>query len=472
MADKERAQHEEVVADPTRVNGAAYVDDDEEDFSPADWDIDSIIPEEFKSLMSSGDEDNQDPEDAPPEQKSSPKEPEDNNEEAVPLPTLSHDEDDISDDDIDTSPEAIEKLLAGDVDAVIKKKDGSEEEDTPFWVDDEDYQVVRDKFETYGLDAKQLDKLVRKVADKYTVDNHKVLEGVNTDLENTKKELETHRSEIQRLRELERAVRFDQSDEVKEKYITPINQAYKEIQTVLDNEGATVSMRDVLGAPNRTELVKLLQAGNVEDSQMTPIINQWRNYKQLAREYSADKEKAQKSLQNVLSANISEDTANKVFKNRLAKLIEDDERFQYLLEKTKDGKLPEHVQRVATGAKQNYDALIQALNSPHEHAFSDKWLNDLAEFVTRATHNDYIQEQYYPLKKENESLRSTLTKLVKKHTQLAKAAKGIQGKQGVVRKNQNDKSEDDATVLKEQYQKILQDRHGIDAILPDLNDYE
>jgi hypothetical protein len=68
-------------------------------------------------------------------------------------------------------PDSIDKLLAGELDAVTKKsklksKSGEEDsDDKPTWHEDEEYAELLEKVNYTGVSQKELDKIIQKAAD-------------------------------------------------------------------------------------------------------------------------------------------------------------------------------------------------------------------------------------------------------------------------------------------------------------------
>lgn len=388
------------------------VDDDEEDLE---------LPE-YKNAPSKESDEDEEEEDQDEE--------EDDNEESY--------EESEGDDDEDLSleSESIDKLLSGELDAVSKKKKKSadvEQDEDIFWHDDEDYTEIVNKLNYSDVDQKELDKLIKKVADKKTLDTSKYVQGLTSELSQLKKSRELLDSEIKRLKEVERAAHFDNSPEVQEKYGKPISDSILAIKDVLDLEGIDVSIREVIDAKDRTSLNRLLEDYAIDDASKTKLQNHWKNYRELQMQYEVDKSEAKNNLKKHLSTNIPEETATKILRNGLANLLKTSEEMKYIQDGIDEGlDKNKEVNDVLALAKQNFFQLVSVLSTPSEYVHNHSWLEGLAKYVVDASHSRNLATKYHSEVKEKQRLEKDLAKVVKAYKKLAGSAKGITGdKNGV-----------------------------------------
>lgn len=389
------------------------------------FNIDDLIPENLRQAVSEHQKETPEAED-----------PEEQEEETSPLPTLEASEDnrELTEEDADFSPEALDKLLSdGDVDAIIKKapKVPEETDDLPFWHEDDDYKALSQHLHAYGLEAGDIDKVLRKVVDKSTLDNKTLVDGLNDEISNLKSQYSNTKTEIERLRELERVVRFEESEETKKNYLQPIFSARDEVDAILQREGIKISASDLFQAKDVTGMTKLLGENDLEAKDLNTIRNHFRNYKDLVLKYNADRDAAKQSLKKVLKTNISDDTVKKVFTNQINKMLTENEALGYVRDGLKDRtKIPPDVVNVLVNSEANFKNFVEALNSPQEHVFSPEFLNDLAAYVFNAAHNERMAKVYPTIADENSKLKKALVKVSDQYKKLAKGAKGIQGGRG------------------------------------------
>lgn len=432
MPEKDDNTTEETPEDFTPLNGAVPAPTPpvpEADLnSIAGFNIDDLIPENLRKAVTE-------------HQKVTQPVEEDEEEEVVDeplLPTLDAAEDnqEFTADNADFSPEALDRLLKeGDIDAIIKKptKVPEDTDDLPFWHEDDDYKALTQHLYAYGLEANDVDKVLQKVIDKSTLDNRSLVDGLNEEINNLKSQYTNTKSEIERLRELERVVRFEESEETKKNYLQPIYSARDEVDAILEREGIKVSAAELFQAKDVTGMTKLLGEHDLEGKDLNTIRNHFRNYKDLVIKYNTDREAAKQSLKKVLKTNISDDTVKKVYTNQVNKLLTDNEALAYIREGLKDrNKIPNDVVNVLVNSEANFKNFVEALNSPQEHVFSPEFLNDLAAYVFNAAHNERMAKAYTPIAEENNKLKEALVKVSGEYKKLVKSAKGIQGSRGGV----------------------------------------
>ena len=450
-----------------------------------DDDIDDLIPEELKialktkSTTSNKDTDDDDDEDLNKKSSRSTQDADDDTDDDtfVSKEELDgepgEDEEDTKlnstedDEDVDISPEGIERLLKGELDAA--KPDKDVDDDTPFWHEDDTYQELTKQLSNFGAKPEQVDKIIRAAIDKSKIDNSKLVQGLENKVKESENSADTYKTELTRLKEIERGVRFDYSDEVKEKFGAPMQNAAQEIHTILQREGVNVPAVNLLTAKNKTEMMKLLEDTNLEDADLTKISNQWRSYKETETAYNAAKTEAQKDLKKALSSSISKETVQSILRNSLGDFVKADPKYGYISDAIRKGvQQDEPVSKLIARGKTNFVNMVEALTAPSEHIHSEQWLNGLAKFMFNAAHDELTAKKYYDLAREHSTTVDNFKKLARDYKKLASSAKGLTGKgKGVATKaGRRDKSEkeQESEILKE-FNDFLKNDNLIDDIL-------
>lgn len=438
--------------------------------------IDDLIPEELRLAVEGNQKDVKEKEEKsvlPPE--------EDDEEEDSDLAEdegediLEADEESDDDSDLSLDPESIDKLLAGELDAVTKKsklksKSGEEGEDKPTWHEDEDYAELLEKVNYTGVSQKELDKIIQKAADTKVLENGAYTTGLQAEVNRLKNTTETMTLELQRLKEIERLAHFDNSEEVTERYAQPMTSAIENIKEILDLEGIDVSAADIIHAKDRGTLNKLLEDYALDDDSKLKLHNNWKDYRTLQLQYKTDKEEAKLDLRKHLSTSIPPEIQKKILRNSLTDFMKSDESVAYIKDAVNKGLVenpnPE-VAGVINLASTNFQNLVGALASPSEFIHNDKWLGGLAKYMLDASHNKNIAMKYKTLLQEKEANDKNFVKIVKAYRKLAGSAKGITGKPGgIAFANSNGKAskKDEAAILAE-FQGLLDGDIKIDSLM-------
>lgn len=422
--------------------------------------IEDLIPPELRALAKDDDEPAEEPggdDDAPEKDVESvppvveDEEPEPDKEE------LPEDEEDA-----DVTPEDIEKLLSG-------KKDDEDEapEEKAFWAESEDYKELRKTLENIGVDTAGLDKILQHVADKTQIDQSKIIQGLKEDADKSRGSVEQVRGELDRLRQIERAVRFDSSEEVRTKYGVPLQEAAQKIADVLNREGVGVTLQQVLTAKNRSEMASLFDDANLTDKDMATIANQWRTYKEVDTAYRTEKESVQKDLTRALGTTIAPETVDATLKNALGTMLKRDPRFSYVREALDEG-LDNHedVMEMLELASSNFRSFVGALSDPSARLHSEEYLGKLAGFMFDSAHGRLMSARHTELQAEYDKLKKASSKLAKNYRELVESAKGITGAKGPARGNgKHSAPDEDEKEAAETYQKLLKDDRALDELL-------
>jgi len=392
-----------------------------------DFDLDALIPKELKEAAEKARE-------AEPELKEAPKQVaqvddeedyEDEEEERTPPAPINDDE------ELDLSADAIDALLKGDPDAVKKKAAEEGDDDAPWWATDEDYTNLTKKLSDYGIKPKEIDSLLSKAIDKSTLETNKYATSIKEKLSKTEKEFQALETDYVRLREMEKAVLFDESETTREKYLVPKAQAAQDIQNILEREGVKVSVQQLLNAKNKVEMMNMLGDHNIDDADMNKISTQWRAYKDINVEHAAARNEARKGLQSTLAVNISPELTTKILRNGLLEMIDIDD-FKYIGEAVKDLDANPEVETMLANANSNFKTLLNAMASPSDYAHNNKWLTQFAKHCYNNAHNSLQAKKAKTLAAENKQLTENLKKVVTQYRTLAGSAKGITGRGGAV----------------------------------------
>jgi hypothetical protein len=355
---------------------------------------------------------------------------------------------------VDLSTESIEKLLKGD----FSEPETKQEEEKPFWYEDEDYKELTSRLENYGLKDQAIDKVLKKVADRYEIDSGKLVQGLTSQLEEAKKKADVLEAEQKRLRDLERSVLFDQLEETKTKYGAPMIEAVEDIKNVLTREGSKISVNQILQAKNKVELLNLVEGLGLPEKDLVRVMEQWRTYKDTETAYSAAKTEAREKGIGAVTAKISDTTIETIFKNGLRSLIKSRDDYGYIDKAISSGidKSPE-VGNVIGMGKTNAFTFIKALQNPTEHLHSEQWMEGLVKYTLDSAHNKYLADQVPKLRARTSELEENLAKVIVEYKKLAVAAKGLNGSKspGFIRNAENDssKSELNSKEVLEQFAK-------------------
>lgn len=339
----------------------------------------------------------------------------------------------VDDADVPITDDILSKIAEGDIEAALVQPVPTEQEELPEWVNEEEYKNLARRLSNYGADTKLIDALLKKVVDSHTINNGKILQSTRAELDKIAKEKELREVENQRLKQLERAVRFDHLPTTKEKYLQPMSTLAQSMHEVLTREGVPLSVKDIMSAKNRTELVGMINKHNLEDADITKLSNGWRQYKDLELGYNTDREAALRDLNKALSVYITEDTANKVFLNRFSDKIKNKEEYGYLADAVAKGvETNPKAAEVIDRARSNLINFIDAINKSSDVAHDENFINGLTDFMIDASHNSYIREEHKQLQQRASTLETAFKNLYKHYKQLASGAKGITGKPGHV----------------------------------------
>ena len=338
---------------------------------------------------------------------------------------------DTGDDLKNVSTDNIDDLIAGKVTA---KADDAPE--TPDWHETPEYKdLIKKVGFVNGIKNEDFDKAIKAVLDKKVIETSTYTNGLEEKITKAKQTEEGLKEEVSRLKNIEKDAFFDNLEETKEKFATPMNNAATQLKQVLDINGSTVSLNKVLLAKNITEFNNLLKDQGLDEKDLDSARSLWRSYNDLHRDYKASKEDARSSLKNHMSSNIPEETVKKIMGNTIADAMKKDPRFDYIKNGISQDEYPEEVTKVLGRAHQNFANITQALSNPHDSARNSTWLGQLAAFTLDAAHNANEAAKLPDVISKLAAKEEDMKKLVVAFTKLRDSNKGINGSNGIARMN-------------------------------------
>lgn len=334
-------------------------------------------------------------------------------------------------DNIDTSPEAIEKLLSGDKQAVRRKTaDTSTNNEKAPWEEDEDYQALLTKAERAGIEQTELNTLLTKVADSSKLSSSTHLQGLTQEINDLKATVNARDLENSRLKKVEKEALFDTSAEIQEKFTKPMNASAKAIHRILENEGATVPLATILNAQNRIEFNELIRNLPLDDNDTITITNAWKQYKDLDFQRQTARSESATQLAKHLSFEIPKEVVISTLKTSLLELVREPG-FEHLQLAVNEGfdKHPD-ANKLIGDAKQNYMFLTEALSNPADHVKNPQYLSRLAKHVIDNADARLHRDKYYTERENHTKTLDSLKKIVVKYSELLDSASGISNKPG------------------------------------------
>lgn len=373
------------------------------------------------------------------------------------------------DDELDLSSDNIDKLIDGDNDAVNKKP---VQDTKPHWHEDPTYKELTTKFKFSNITPEKIDKLILDAIDKKVLTDSEERNTLNIEVEQLKSSDALKSAEIDRLKNIERTAFFDRMPETNETYFKPMVQLETSMKAVLDMEGTSVSLQQILAAKNKAEFTETIKDIDFDDATLQKMTNYWRGYKELQFKYLEDKKTAQTNLRQHLSFNIPDDAANKLFSTSILDFSQADERYSYIKKAINEGlQGHEHVGKILHAAKSNFLQIIRAISNPVDYSKNVKFLDSIAKFTLDAAHSAHIEDQHKSLQEQNKILQTNLVKVVNAYRKLKGSAEGITGKKGPLVRTNKENGHDRASKKDlEEFQNLLSNKIGVADILPTFDD--
>lgn len=357
--------------------------------------------------------------------------------------------------DITTNEPSEEDVDISDIDGLIAGKTSVKaSEDTPEvpdWHETEEYKnLIKKVGFVNGIKNDDFDKVIKAVVDKKIIESETYKNGLEEKITKAKQTEENLKSEIDRLKNIEKDAFFDNLEETKTKYAEPMSAAAREMIKILDINGVKTDINKLLLAKNLTEFTNLLKNENLDDTDTTQVKNLWRTYQESHRDYIAAKNDARNNLKQHMSSNIPEETVKKIMGSTIAEAMKRDPRFEYIKNGIAQDEYPKEVTQVLSRAQQNFANIVQALSNPIDSARNSAWLQRLSEYTLDASHNAAEAAKVPEIIKQKMELEVNLKKLAAAHIKLMNSAKGINGANGISRGVSANGSSSDEQASKEQ----------------------
>lgn len=318
-----------------------------------------------------------------------------------------------------------------EIDKIIKEHSPDQEDEPepepekPFWKDHDIYKSIVDKLTYAGVPAAHMDKLLQEVADSKTIENGKLITGLETRVAEKDQLLQEYKDEFIRLKDIERSAFFDSMPETAESFISPMQTARSIMQNIIERESIPVPLDQLLATKNKSEYTRLLESLDIDDVAYNQLTNQWRNYKELQDQYLVASKEAKENLGAKLKLNITPERESQILKNTLQEAVATDDQMRYIEHAVVDG-LDKHapVGKLLADYQTHFKSLARALSNPQDYVTSNRWMTSLARFVLKAQHDALQSSQYGMLKADYDKKMHEMQTLVKAYVDLRGEAKG------------------------------------------------
>lgn len=365
----------------------------------------------------------------------------------------------MDDDSLDlSSPDAIDKLIAGDLEALKPNKQPKPVEH-PWYSND-----VYKKMLTRGISKDELDKLILEASDTKILDTSKYAQSVEEKANQYEQELGYTKKELERLKILEKEKHFDLMPEVTDTFIKPMEALSKEIKGIVALEGINVSTKDILNAPDRVSLVKMFEDENITDQDLSRITNFWRSYKELEYNYNIAKNDALNNSKSILNERIPEAEVGNLLRDGMVEFLQSDTKYKYIDDAIRDG-IEKHkdVTDVIGIASADFKNIVKAISNPLDYSRNVNWLKGLAKYTLKASHAMNMEQKYYQANEELANIKQQRDKLAQAYKKLLSSGKGITGTRGMAFKPMSSKEDDKE--IESKYEAFLNNRISIEDIL-------
>lgn len=324
-----------------------------------------------------------------------------------------------------------------DIDSIIAGKQPAKADDAPEvpdWHETDEYKNLLKKVGfVNGVKNEDFDKVIKAVVDKKIVESETYKNGLEEKITKAKQTEENLKSEIERLKNIEKDAFFDSLEDTRTKYGDPMSAAARDLAKILEINDVKADINKVLLAKNLTEFTNLIKDSNMDEQDLTQARTLWRSYNESLRDYNAAKADARTNLKKHMSSNIPEETVKKIMGNTVAEAMKKDPRFEYIKNGISQDEYPKEVTEVLSRAQNNFANIAGALSNPIDSSRNGAWLNSLAAYTLDASHNAHEASKVPTLLQEKAKLESDLKKLAVAHTKLMNSAKGINGANGISR---------------------------------------
>lgn len=339
-----------------------------------------------------------------------------------------------------TTEQQTETQQSDAIDDIVKQfvpdlapNQNSETDDTPpFWMEDPAYKELTQYMNFSGTPLTLLEKLAQSITDKTTIESGTLVRGLETEKTNLAQKVEQYENEIIRLREIEREAIFDSLPETEEQYSRPMAQAATTIKNILDIEGSNIPLNKFLSAPNKTELNKLRNVTDMDDSQWDTVVKSWRTYHETQKELGNSRAQAKANLRSKLALNVTPERSKDTLRKAIIDLVTTDDKFKYIKKGIDEGyDKHEHVATILSTAQANFNAMLQAVTEPHSTVHDADKMKKLATFTLKAAHNNYYANQLPQLQTELAETKQKFEQVARAYWNLKQGASGKVGKTGL-----------------------------------------
>ena len=331
-----------------------------------------------------------------------------------------------------TPPPADEPDLLSEADKIAQKINPTPTDDTqaedqapPFWTENESYKELMNHLNYSGVPKSLLTKFAEEISSHQTVDTTKLVGGLEQERADLRADVENLQSEVLRLREIEREAVFDNHPETEDKYSKPMINSATAIRSILDLEGSKVPLADILNAPNKTELLRVIRDMDLSDSDVQTLTSQWRTYKETQKDYEVARKQAKASLRERLELKVAPERVTAIARKVLIDKMTGDEKFRYIRTGIDEGlDKHENVAKVLGNMQHNFQQMVQALQDPHSVINNPKEMNKIASLMLDNAHNGYLASQYPTLQKNYDQLTEDVKVLATAYQELKRSAGG------------------------------------------------
>ena len=405
--------------------------------------IEDLIPEEIRKALSEQEKTEGSPTDIP-EPKTT-----ESTKQAQPAGEVSGEEDDeeeIGTDDSDISQEELAAILGE------KNEKEATEETGPSWKAMERYKKVISKIGHTGLRDADLDEMIQEVVDAQVIEvaeRNRKLDELAQKAVKTNEKLTT---EISRLRNIEKGAFFDALDSTQSEFIKPLDNIKVAVKDMLQFEGSDISPNQLLAAKDKAAFTDLIGDIGFAEADLQKLTNLWRSHRELNAKYLISKKEAAKDLSRHLSTTLEDNQLTKVMQNALADLITHDDFSDIKMGIVEGIDKHKDVGEILTQAQTSFRNLGKALGNPTDAVNDPDFLQGLAQWIIRATRNEFKARESGGLAAKLAETQSQLKKLASAYKKISNSARGVEGKpkgNSSYKGNSNGKGESTEELLKE-----------------------
>ena len=328
---------------------------------------------------------------------------------------------DVESDSTSPSYSELEVLTLDEIEELEKNKkitvESENDEDAPFWNSLEEFNNI---VEEYGIPGDSLKPLLEKVSDSGRVEQQKLINNLLRDKKNLEDDLKAQRELLIRADDVTSLANFDNLETTQRDYIIPLGAASTEVSKIFDRENIKLSVRDVLGINNRTDLTSLLSETSLDEVDTKRVYEHWRTYQDTLSSYVKAKSIAKQKLKDLTTNVLSDDQANTIYKRALHLLLDQDE-YKYIEEGIKN-KSKEALDLINKSGD-NFDAFISGMRNGASSLTDVKYLTAFAKYFVESEHAFRQADKVKSLKDELDFTKAQLEKVANAYKKLLGDAK-------------------------------------------------